>query len=292
MAEERYLSLKSIAQKKKVKLEPLVEVGHGGDLTLREFRGEWYARESEIPKLLALGGEQEKHQATQSFLFQKAYQLLLLITIIFVGQFFWQARGWQPLALGAKQTLTALTTLPQLQNNTLNIFSDVAKELIQLWFTLEHFWQTLISNFDYGREKVVSAWRQFLNRSPPPTTNNELTPPINGTPDVPASGIDPALLAELRAEIKAELAKELGNRSQLLSGPMSTLPTSGLVTLPASGNASTDAATLSRLENAFSDQVEVKFEPSRQAGMITPVFKTGRGDNYLFVITPINRNTP
>ena len=289
MGEERFLSVTAAARAKKLQSERLLEACRRHDWPARAVGDDWYVPESALPKLLAWNNDQEKQNRRQLLLFNYLGRWLLLASVILIAPLFWQAPTWQALQSGAQvatetveRTLKVLTAAPR-PAPAAAIFSDVTQELTRLWLTVLNFGQTLAGNLNYGWEKISANWKQFLGRPPPPADNlNE-------------SKLDQSTLVELKAEIKAELLRELSADNQL-AGPMSRLPGAipgtGLVTLPASGDPAKDAAALLELKNAFSDQVEVRFEASQQTGVITPIFRTGRGTDYLFVITPISRSTP
>ena len=92
----------------------------------------------------------------------------------------------------------------------------------------------------------------------------------------------------MKNEIKAELLRDLGQQANTTQGNSGNTP--GLVVLPSTGNPASDAAIKLDLQNTFSDRVEVEFDQSGQTGVITPIFKSGRGDNYIFILTPIRQN--
>ncbi|MEK7552555.1 MAG: hypothetical protein AAB505_00380, partial [Patescibacteria group bacterium] len=139
-----------------------------------------------------------------------------------------------------------------------------------LWLTVGEWWQKILANADYLFKQISFGWRKFLGQEKSSTTT-----PV----------FDPALIEQLKAEIKLELARELSSAPATRAAG----PATGLVVVPSSGNATADRFLVEELEKSFSDQVEIKFESSGQTGVITPVFSGGRGEDYLFVITPIRR---
>ncbi|MEK7208776.1 MAG: hypothetical protein AAB677_00775 [Patescibacteria group bacterium] len=289
MGEERFLSVAAAARAKNLQLERLLDACRNNELPTREFGGDWYVPESILPTLEAWHRAREAQINSQYFLVNSLSRLLLIVSVIFVFQSFWRDDVWHYLRSGTQLTteitgdtlMTALTAAPISRNAAAVVFADVTKELVRLWLAVLDFGQTLVSNLNYGWGRISTNWKQFLSRAPPV-----------GSPDLTTtSPLDQLARAELKAEIKAELLRELSVTNQI-SGPMSKLPDTGLITLPASGDPAKDTGSLLELKNAFSDQVEVRFEASRQTGIITPIFRNGRGDDYLFVITPINKSTP
>ncbi len=71
------------------------------------------------------------------------------------------------------------------------------------------------------------------------------------------------------------------------SGDMPSTPKEGMVVLPI--DESTDkAAVIAKVKNTFSDQVSVSpTDGDNESGVITPVFKKSKGDDYLYVLVPI-----
>ena len=60
----------------------------------------------------------------------------------------------------------------------------------------------------------------------------------------------------------------------------------GVVVAPSNGQTA-DAAQAQKLAATFSDQVNVNPDKSGTAGVITPVFRKGAGDNFLYVLVPV-----
>ncbi|MBI4136359.1 MAG: hypothetical protein HY481_02330 [Candidatus Vogelbacteria bacterium] len=283
MGEERYVSVRTVAETHKLSLAKLIEVCERHWLAAREFGGEWYVSESAVPFCRALG------QAAEIFdwrhpLVRPLTVLVLLISIIFATESLWQARAWQFLTAGARLTASAIlqsfdTVVVAGPDQSATVFVEVERNLTRFWFAVFDFWQTLAANLDYGWQKIVAAWSGFLGRSPPAPPISVAPPPV----------IDQALIAQLKAEIKEELTRELLTAGAV---PSQESPGTGLVVLPSSGNLAVDRAMAQELEQTFSDQVEVRFETSGRTGLITPIFRDGRGGDYLFVITPIKKQPP
>ena len=68
-----------------------------------------------------------------------------------------------------------------------------------------------------------------------------------------------------------------------------SIQTSGIVVVPANDD---HTGVVSRIKNAFSDDVEVSFDQSGDTGTITPVFRQEDDfENYAFVIVPLKNNS-
>lgn len=281
---ERYVSVRAVAETNRLSLTKLIEACEKRRLAAREFGGEWYVSESAVPDCRTLGEEAAMFDWRQPLLRPLA-ALVLLISIVAVTESLWQARTWQDLAAGASLTASAIrqsfAAVARISpDQPAAVFAEVQGNLTRLWFAVFDFWQTLAANLDYGWQKIMAAWSGFLGPSPPPISASQQ--PV----------IDPALIARLKAEIKEELTRELElPKAGAVPSQNQKSPGAGLVVLPASGNLVVDRAMAQELEQTFSDQVEVRFDASGQTGFVTPIFREGRGGDYLFVITPIKKQT-
>ncbi len=65
----------------------------------------------------------------------------------------------------------------------------------------------------------------------------------------------------------------------------SVYPSRGMVVVPTNENTDRDGV-VNKIKQSFSDEVVVT-EVDEESGVITPVFKDSRGDDYLFVLVPI-----
>jgi len=59
----------------------------------------------------------------------------------------------------------------------------------------------------------------------------------------------------------------------------------GLVVVPSTGK---DEETIKKIKESFSDEVKVELK-DETSGIIIPVFREGDGENYLYLIVPINK---
>ncbi|MBI2097477.1 MAG: hypothetical protein HYT46_00875 [Candidatus Vogelbacteria bacterium] len=285
MGEERYLSVRTVAAKHKFSPAKLIAACRQQRLAAREFGGEWYISESAVPFCRTLDETATMFDWRHPLLRPLAV-LVLLVSITAATASLGQIRTWQYFAAGARLTAAVIgqsfvsVTRSVKSDQPAAVFSAVEGDLIRLWFVISDFWQTLAANFNYGWRKMADAWSGFLGQTPSP-------PPATSAGEQPV--LDPALISQLKAEIKEELARELLKAGVV---PNRNSPGTGLVVLPSSGNPAVDRVLAEELEQAFSDQVEVRFDASGQTGLVTPIFPSGRGDDYLFVITPIKKQTP
>ncbi|OHA57729.1 MAG: hypothetical protein A2114_02525 [Candidatus Vogelbacteria bacterium GWA1_51_14] len=116
-------------------------------------------------------------------------------------------------------------------------------------------------------QQIVATWRSFLGGSAGESA--DFNPG------------DRANILEIKNNVRAIL--------EILSNDgITALPTEGAVVVPSTGDAVTDAELKARIASMFSDQVSVNLDNSRQAGVVTPVFREGVGGNYIFLLTPVN----
>ncbi|MDE2041182.1 MAG: hypothetical protein KGI59_02275, partial [Patescibacteria group bacterium] len=66
----------------------------------------------------------------------------------------------------------------------------------------------------------------------------------------------------------------------------------GIAVVPSTGQPSSDEALKEKIQASFSDQVEVHPDQSGTTGVITPVFKTAKGKDFVYVMVPINSSPP
>lgn len=286
-SEKKYLALETIAEMENLSLPNLIDYCRRGRLEARELGGQWFVSEADLAKCRELGRESTidfRHPRLLPMI-RLALGLLLVLFVqslsvsnirqyLFIGE-----------RIAVEKLSRSIATLskPNLQANTATALIEVDGALKRFWLGLIDFWQTLSINSRLVIDKILAGWKNFLGAKTAPVP----TPaPAAGNP---AAGqiLDAAMIAQLKSEIKAELEKELLNRPA--SG---NLPGTGLVVLPSSGDPIKDRAAALELSRSFSDQVEIRFEASGQTGVITPVFRSGRGDDYLFIITPIKKTAP
>lgn len=134
--------------------------------------------------------------------------------------------------------------------------------------TIYPFLPTVANKTNDIVQGVTDNWQGFLFGKKEPEM-----PPVE----------DVSTEAELEARIKAEVDKAVAAKLAEMTSTDGGL-TSGLVVLPPGAQAST---SLLDITNSFSDEVVVLPDASGQSGVITPIFKSGQGDSYLYILTPI-----
>jgi hypothetical protein len=61
----------------------------------------------------------------------------------------------------------------------------------------------------------------------------------------------------------------------------------GIAVIPSTGSAAVDASEKTKIQNSFSDQVDVHADESGTAGVITPVFKATPSKAFMYVMVPV-----
>lgn len=65
----------------------------------------------------------------------------------------------------------------------------------------------------------------------------------------------------------------------------------GLAVIPSSGESEQDKAVKQKIQNSFSDQVEVNPDQSGTAGVITPIFRENKGKDFIYVMVPVKEKS-
>lgn len=61
----------------------------------------------------------------------------------------------------------------------------------------------------------------------------------------------------------------------------------GAVVVPKSGDQEKDKDTLDSVKSSFSDQIEITPGNTPNSGIIKPVFKNSKGDDYMYMVVPV-----
>lgn len=61
----------------------------------------------------------------------------------------------------------------------------------------------------------------------------------------------------------------------------------GIAVVPSTGSSAADEAMKKKIRDSFSDEVVVKPDQSGTAGVITPVFRKAKGDDFVYVLVPV-----
>jgi hypothetical protein len=60
-----------------------------------------------------------------------------------------------------------------------------------------------------------------------------------------------------------------------------------MAVVPSTGDPIEDQKIKTYIKNSFSDDVKIVSKESDGTGVLQPVFKSGKGDNYLYVLVPL-----
>lgn len=87
---------------------------------------------------------------------------------------------------------------------------------------------------------------------------------------------------DLKAEIREEILREMGVSNQ-------SKEKIGVAVYPKNDTASSSTYT-GAIANSFSDEVIIRPDNTGRAGVITPVFRSGFGEDYMYVLVPIKES--
>ena len=268
--QKKFLAAATLAKRESLALAQLISWCETGDLEARRIGVHWfvYLRGWELNSGQLIN-DRRRH------VIPGASRSLILVAAVFLLIGMLNSKSFRT----GSVFLTATASQKAHSLATIETSIRLASVYDLLWIQLDHLWLkvgqtagTLTDNLVYFWQQANEAWREFLE--PNVTTSNTLTT------------FDPAALEILKNEIRGELLRDLKSGA---AGSPTGSPTNapGLVVLPASGVPTRDEALKQEIKKSFSDRVEVKFDPSCQAGIITPIFPSGRGGNYLFILTPL-----
>jgi hypothetical protein len=88
-------------------------------------------------------------------------------------------------------------------------------------------------------------------------------------------------ISQLHTKEKTEVAQEPETTEEQTPQPVEE----GLVVIPSTDK---DEEVIKKIKDSFSDEVKVELK-DETSGIITPVFREGDGENYLYILVPINK---
>ena len=97
-------------------------------------------------------------------------------------------------------------------------------------------------------------------------------------------------LADAKEELKTQLRAELLNELQASSttgGTPRIQGQEGIIVLPKTDKAVTNKLREETIKNIFSDQVMIISDESGRSGVVRPIFRSGVGEEYLYVMVPV-----
>jgi len=95
---------------------------------------------------------------------------------------------------------------------------------------------------------------------------------------------------ELKAQIRAEILSSLqASSSAVFDGaPTTSFGQEGIVVLPKTSAAEADRIRQQAIQGVFSDKVIVSSDETGRSGVIRPIFRSGIGEDYLYVMVPVS----
>ena len=280
----KYLSAQAASKKYGLNLKEINRLCVFRKVTGKRMGNDWYLVESSLeeylknpdPAILALD-----HKTTKPLnLLFSALGLVVVIGFIF------SPKNIQALLIGER--VVKETVSDRSQAAVLEAFEGVTSRVVKLieqtedtYIVAKEFFQNFgpisIANLNYYSQKIANNWKTFTSGG--------------GDASVAISGFSEQTRAALKEEITNELKQEFFGAfsgGQIVS-PQITPANQGLVVVPSTGNEASDQQIKNNLHNVFSDQVKVSFDASGRAGVITPVFRSTAGSNYLFILAPISQ---
>lgn len=156
----------------------------------------------------------------------------------------------------SSETLTVSGEVARAQLASLSLGIGKVGEMIRLFFGSVARW------FKDLADNVVAKWALFLSGS----TREERA------------------LSDAKAELKSQLRTEL-----LGELPGTSTPPEGIIVLPKTGSADANRIRAAALEGIFSDQVIIETDETGKSGTIRPIFRSGVGQDYLYVMVPVKQ---
>ncbi len=195
-----------------------------------------------------------------------------------------------PYALSDRMVAAVTTTAESIAEPTASWW-DTVGEALRVWSDgLINGWGNLGQMIGDYRNIITSNWRKFLSGEEPERVT---TLAENKTPSSSAD-LEKAknqIRQEVEASIRQDLEKTLqaigrtGNAASYSAGG----PDQTMTVLPSTGSSTLDTSIKTQVKNSFSDEVSVQFDETGRSGVITPVFRSAPGSNYLFILTPVRK---
>lgn len=92
---------------------------------------------------------------------------------------------------------------------------------------------------------------------------------------------------ELKAQIRAEILSSLQASSSAAS-LVSSIGQEGIIVLPKTSAAEADRIRQQAVQGVFSDKVIVTSDETGRSGVIRPIFRSGIGEDFLYVMVPVS----
>ncbi|MCR4329104.1 MAG: hypothetical protein NUV65_00985 [Candidatus Roizmanbacteria bacterium] len=95
---------------------------------------------------------------------------------------------------------------------------------------------------------------------------------------------------ELKAQLRAEILSSLQASSSALQGggSASSFGQEGIIVLPKTSAAEANRIRQEAVQGVFSDKVMVTSDETGRSGVIRPIFRSGVGEDYLYVMVPVS----
>lgn len=110
---------------------------------------------------------------------------------------------------------------------------------------------------------------------------------LGGDSEIVTEVTPSTIITETDPELVKKIVREELARLQLEKG--GNFPNQGIVVIPATGDRTQDDLLKREISNSFSDEVNIRFDNTGRTGVITPIFRSTLGADYLFVLTPLKK---
>jgi len=154
----------------------------------------------------------------------------------------------------AQDQVASLSSGVQIVSGALSSFADRVLLLVRsLWNSVSAKWHLFFSGSDGGTQALTDAKE------------------------------------ELKAQIRADLLRELQASSTIVTTGTAKgiVRQEGLIVLPKTSTAEAGRLREEAIQGVFSDQVTVTSDETGRSGIVQPIFRSGVGEEYLYVMVPI-----
>ncbi|HYC82994.1 MAG TPA: hypothetical protein VEB60_00390 [Candidatus Paceibacterota bacterium] len=153
-------------------------------------------------------------------------------------------------------------------------------------------WQNFGGMIGDYQNIIAGNWRKFLSGE-----EDKIQAPLAEKSSAAGlselEGAKEQIRQEVEASIRQDLEKALRSIGTAQGGTTAGHAAGGpgqmLAVFPSTGSTTLDAGVTSQVKNSFSDEISVQFDETGRSGVITPVFRSAPGSNYLFILTPVRK---
>lgn len=134
-----------------------------------------------------------------------------------------------------------------------SLLNTVLSRLREVWNTMSAKWHLFLSGSDSNTQAIIDAKEE--------------------------------LKAQIRAEVLSSLSASSSNGDV---SPVSSIGQEGIIVLPKTSEAQADQIRQQAVQGVFSDKVIVTSDETGRSGVIRPIFRSGIGEDFLYVMVPVS----